>query len=157
MLKLVNKQGALIQVSEAFERLKNQFLSESVETLAYIGEEFVKEARLSLNVNKSAFPKGSFQDQTANLRSSIGYYVLFNEKVVKYNLEAPVEAQSFVSALLRRGHRKGVSLVCIAGMEYASYVESKGYNVISSQKNVAFIELEADLKEVARKYGIILR
>ncbi len=124
--------------------------------MAYVGEEFVKNAKTNLHVNKSVFPKGNYQDQTANLRSSIGYYILHNEKVVKYNLE-PLANMSILRSLFTRRSRKGLRLVGVAGKDYASKVESKGYNVITSQAEVAFVDLKVDLTAVARKYGITIR
>jgi len=146
----------LAQISEAFENHRNQFIAEAIEVMVYVGEEFVKDAKMNLHVNKSAFPKGNYQDQTANLRSSIGYYILHNDKVVKYNLE-PLANMSIIRSLFTRRSRKGLRLVVVAGMEYASYVESKGYNVITSQAEVAFVDLKVDLTAVARKYGITIR
>lgn len=36
---------------------------------------------------------------------------------------------------------KGVALVVVAGMNYAAYVEAKGYNVLSSAEHLAEREL----------------
>lgn len=156
MLKLKNKKGSLAQISESFENLKTQFIAEVIEVMAYVGEEFVKDAKTNLHINKSVFSKGNYQDQTSNLRSSIGYYILHNDKVVKYKLE-PLANMSIIRSLFTRRSRKGLRLVVVAGMEYASYVESKGYNVITSQADVAFVDLKVDLTAVAKRYGIKLR
>jgi hypothetical protein len=42
----------------------------------------------------------------------------------------------------------GFHLILIAGMNYASYVESKGYNVISYQADVCMIDLSLHLERL---------
>ena len=41
----------------------------------------------------------------------------------------------------RNEDEKGIQLIGIAGMNYASFVESKGYNVISYQADVCIVDL----------------
>jgi hypothetical protein len=38
--------------------------------------------------------------------------------------------------------KEGYQLIGVAGMDYASHVESKGYNVITSQGDIALVNIE---------------
>ena len=96
-----------------------------LEALQYEGELFVNKARLG----------GNYKDQTGNLRSSIGYLILKDGKVIDKNFqgdkargkEAGIKAASEVA----NDFPKGYVLIGVAGMNYAAAVESKGYDVIT--------------------------
>lgn len=117
------------------EKLKTDILNyfknnkkELINSLFYLGEELINEARVS----------GTYTDRTGNLRSSVGYVIFVDGEKVNYNLidksgEAEAEAKDFINSIIREEPMlsKGVSLVFFAGMEYALYVEAKGYDVIS--------------------------
>jgi hypothetical protein len=103
-------------------------------TLKLAGETFVTEAREGLNISSGLFPKGDYKDRTANLRSSIGYFVLKDGEIIYENLLGTGEGEQAARAALNSVKDKsGYMLVGVAGMDYAAYVESKGYNVITSQ------------------------
>lgn len=100
------------------------------ESLQYIGEQFVNEARA----------KGTYTDRTGNLRSSIGYLILHNGEVVDQNFQGSQEdgvskARNFASDLAGE-YPDGFVLIGVAGMEYAAAVESKGYDVITGSAPV---------------------
>lgn len=100
-----------------------------IETLQFIGENFVNEAR----------SKRTYMDQTGNLRASIGYAVVKNGKVRNFNAqkaatEGKIEAAEFVTAKVAEQPQKGIYLIVFAGMEYALYVEAKGYDVLTGSK-----------------------
>lgn len=123
--------------------------------IAYAGEDFVTKAKSSLNIDPGAFPKGDYTDRTANLRGSIGYFILKNGKVIRKHLEGTSEGQNAANSLVNsiQKLRKGYQLVGVAGMEYASYLEAMGYNVISSQAEVTMVDLSQMLKTYASKKG----
>ena len=79
---------------------------------------------------------GSFNDQTGNLRSSIGFIIMYNGEIVEQNFThsggkvGQAEGLGFAKKLGKE-HPKGWALITVAGMEYAGYVEAKGYDVIS--------------------------
>lgn len=121
-------------------RLRPQFTRESVEkhlnsvssdiesktlaALQYAGEEFVSKARTTQ----------TYQDQTGNLRSSIGYVILKDGKVLSQNMSGTNQGRQNASqATMEVGARypKGMVLIGVAGMNYAAAVESKGYDVIT--------------------------
>lgn len=98
--------------------------------LCYVGEQCITEARNG----------GSYEDQTGNLRSSIGYAVLMNGQVIqsdsvdktKNGDEGVSEGLQYLQERIRKANKKGVCLIVTAGMNYAEYVEAKGYVVLSS-------------------------
>lgn len=115
----------LADVSRHIERFKNNRIDWEIKRLVYIGESFVNNARASAN----------FRDITGNLRNSIGYVVLYRGQIEKGTVfdSGIVEnkANEIVSQFKPESHR-GPILIGFAGMEYAAYVESRGYDVISS-------------------------
>lgn len=117
-----------------------------VNTLSYVGEMCVKEAR----------GNGDYIDRTGNLRSSIGYVVLHNGKSVRENFKQAdrgssksdgiTQSRLFVRELSSK-YSKGLVLIVVAGMKYASYVEAKR-NVLSSARLLAKKEVPRMLKEI---------
>lgn len=118
---------------EIDERVRKVLL----ETLRYVGEQCVKNAR----------DNGTYQDQTGNLRSSIGYAIVEDGRVITDGLEAQYqqfkdgkqgldESKKF---LLEVGKRfSGLALVIVAGMNYAVYVERNHHkNVLTSAELLA--------------------
>lgn len=101
-----------------------------VNTLCYVGEQCIIEARDS----------GNYTDQTGNLRSSIGYAVVWDGKVVqrdcidkiKQGDKGVSDGNEYLSKCIKGCRRKGIVLIVTAGMNYAEYVEAKGYNVLTS-------------------------
>src|SRR5690554_6924428 len=85
-----------------------------------VGEEFVSNARMGLNIDKGAFPKGNYRDQTANLRASIGYAVIRNGAIVYDEIHGP-EGRAMIDKLLHLSVGTSYKLIGMAAMEYASY------------------------------------
>lgn len=117
---------------EQYTRAEIQKLEQRIaKTLMYIGEQCVNEARDS----------GAYINQTGNLRSSIGYVILHDGEVVvepefiqyKDGQNGVERGKDFIKELIARTG-KGFSLIVVAGMEYAAYVEAKGLNVLSSSE-----------------------
>jgi hypothetical protein len=123
-----------------------------ISILQRVGEEFVSDARSAVNISPGAFPKGDYMDQTANLRSSIGYFILRDNKVISDGLEGTFTGKSAARNVLNEiGSRNGYRLVGVAGMEYASHLEAIGYNVITSQKMVALVNLGERLRKYSKQ------
>lgn len=109
-----------------------------IRILKYVGEMCINEARTN----------GSYQDQTGNLRSSIGYVVLQDGKAIEKGGFAPTErgrekgkngqteGETFINKVISQ-YPKGFVLVVVAGMKYAAYVEARNYNVLSSAELLA--------------------
>lgn len=120
-----------------------------IEKLCVAGEQAVNEARTS----------HTYQDQTGNLTSSIGYAVFVDGEAVQIGDFNPVPAtegdgslgtvtgREFAESLAMQLNR-GIVLVVVAGMKYAKYVAAKGYNVLDSSYTLAKDLVPALLKEL---------
>lgn len=122
------------EIEEYFDQRVKAIRQAQINNLVYVGEAAVKEARES----------GRYKDQTGNLRSSIGYCVLDNGKVIKESSfdvvkeggQGSTEGREFLHRLISE-HSKGLALIIVAGMNYAAYVEAKNYNVLDSAEQMA--------------------
>lgn len=154
-------------IRKELARQRQAIVSDMVRIVAREGEKFLSDARSSLNIDTSAFPtqrtitqrdidrgrtaapvKGDYLDDSGNLRSSIGYAVLVDGDVVVSKIPNSVEGISaFTNILDSLPWARGITFVGMAGMDYASYLEAMGYNVISSQWDVVLVDLSAALKK----------
>lgn len=113
-------------------------------------EEWHRDAKDIVTANKLAGGGAldleySFNDQTGQLRASIGYIVVYNGQVLNFNFdtsdvkvkqgkedereEGKSLAIEYANSLVK--NEKGYCLICVAGANYAFYVEAKGYDVIT--------------------------
>ncbi|MGV8136487.1 MAG: hypothetical protein AB2L20_14860 [Mangrovibacterium sp.] len=124
-----------------------------IKIMQYVGEKFVKGARL---MSKA---EGGFGDDTGNLRASIGYFILKNGDIVKENLKG--EGKTKVTAAGQAAAKRALAsveyspdlqLVGVAGMDYASQVESRGLNVIAVQSGAALVDLSRMFERYAARY-----
>lgn len=100
-----------------------------IRTMQYCGEAVLNEARKS----------GTYKDQTGNLRSSLGYVLAIDGRIVtestfnqvKQGAEGAATGAALARSLVNR-HPKGIVLIVVAGMKYASYVADRGYDVLDS-------------------------
>lgn len=129
------------------ERARNAI----IRVFQYVGEQCVAESRQS----------GKYVDRTGNLRSSIGYAVIYGGKVVRSGGVAgggdgKANADQLLSTLTGKVSAYfsgGVTLVVVAGMNYATYVEAMGLNVLSSGKLLA----ERLVPEMMKKIGFEMK
>lgn len=111
------------QVINWFSQNERKFII----ALGYIGEEFVNSAR---SVN-------TYLDQTGNLRSSIGYVIAKNGRILKRNYKQVGDGNKGVTEGLNLAdkataeHPTGIVLIVTAGMNYAIYVETMGFDVLT--------------------------
>lgn len=118
-----------------------------IESLCRIGEEAVSMA-------KTIPPERGFTDQTGNLRSSMGYVVLKDGKPLNINFEAVkggnIGAQEGERLAVQVGgsYTEGYTLVVVAGMKYAVYVESKGRDVLTSAEKIAEKRIAKELADL---------
>lgn len=128
----------------------------TVETLQRLGEKCVEEARLN---------KG-YEMQTGALISSTGYKVFVDgialhesfEAIQGNNVKTGDEATKGViigqDLADKIGSKTdGFALVVVAGMNYATYVEAKGYNVLASAENLAKRELPRMLNALIEDFN----
>lgn len=100
---------------------------------------------------------GSFNDQTGNLRSSIGYIIVYDGKIVEEDFNhggGPIGQQQgrefaeYQAAL----NPTGWALITVAGMEYAAFVEAKGYDVITGSTLTANSDMNKVWANVKRAF-----
>lgn len=115
------------EVELEFARAKEEYDRKAVEWLTVLGERVVKYAR----------EHGSYTDRTGNLRNSIGYVVVQYGRIVTENFsivsgheEAKAQARNYAIEVARELSANKTYLVWVAGMEYAKYVEAKGFDVL---------------------------
>nr|DAS93112.1 MAG TPA: hypothetical protein [Caudoviricetes sp.] len=105
-----------------------------VYNLCAVGEQVLNAARLT----------NSYKDQTGNLRSSIGYVVAVDGEIVqmssfdtvKEGREGSRGGKEYAMQLVR-DFPHGIVLIVVAGMNYASYVSAKGYDVLDGSELLA--------------------
>lgn len=125
------------------------------EKLQEAGEYFVKLGRESK----------TYQDQTGNLRSSIGYVIVKDGTVLYKNFvksgkpkaesKEPITGDQVAERLAIRiaSGIKGFVLIGVAGMNYAAAVESKGYDVISGSTIQTEMWLKKSIQEIFKIAG----
>lgn len=116
------------QIQKSIEKAKAIMHKKVINVLARIGEMGVNYARKN----------GSYKDQTGNLRSSIGYLIVHNGRVVKDVFDGKNETGRY------KGNQKAVQMIrlfqtdfaviIVAGMNYAAAVEARGYDVLSGSE-----------------------
>lgn len=98
--------------------------------------------------------------QTGALLSSTGYTIFVDGVALHSQFDAASGSESNAAqngikagqALAEKvgKNTKGVALVVVAGMNYAAYVEAKGYNVLSSAEHLAQRELPRMLEKLVQ-------
>lgn len=131
-----------------FQHAEDYAEEQFIRILKWVGEKAVNEAK----------ENGNYQDHTANLRNSIGYVVSIDGQVVEENFNAskhgtepsnedPLKYGRTLAFEVAQS-KLGISLVVVAGMRYASYVESKGRVVLTSAEQFASQYLPNLLKQL---------
>ena len=109
----------------AFDKIKEKYIKAATQKFIEVGERCITEAR----------DNGSYTDRTGNLRNSVGYMVLL-DGVVQSQGNINKHNQEQIEKINVK-YPKGLVLIVVAGMNYAAYVEAKGYNVLSSAELMA--------------------
>ena len=143
-------------IKNRFDAFLNTVDKRLVERFKYLGEMCVKHAREIPALQ-------GFADQTGNLRSSIGYVVFKDGKVlhegyevVKQGSEGARKGKELAQKAARK-HPKGLLLVVTAGMDYALAVESRGKDVLTSAEQLAAKELPRMLEQLKININQALR
>lgn len=135
-------------VRKRFDAFLNEIEKKQIARLQRLGEMCLVEARTN---------KG-YMMQTGALLSSTGYEVFVDGVAIHSQFDAASGAESnaaetgiksgqSIAETIGKG-TKGIALVVVAGMNYAAYVEAKGYNVLSSAEHLAERELPRMLEEL---------
>lgn len=138
-------------VRKRFDAFLNEIEKKQIARLQRLGEMCLVEARTN---------KG-YMMQTGALLSSTGYEVFVDGVAIHSQFDAASGAESNAAETgIKTGQSiaesigkgtKGIALVVVAGMNYAAYVEAKGYNVLSSAEHLAERELPRMLEKLISK------
>lgn len=133
-------------VEDFFDRFIDRAEEQILKHLSAAGEKFVATARKS----------GNYNDQTGNLRSSIGYIIVKDGDVISENYQLSEKGTDRYTGL-KQGQRlikeiaeafpNGYILIGVAGMEYAACVEAGGRDVVSG----ACIQCEDYLRRASKR------
>lgn len=135
-------------VRKRFDAFLNEIEKKQIDRLQRLGEMCFVEARTN---------KG-YMMQTGALLSSTGYEVFVDGVAIHSQFDAASGAESNAAETgIKSGQSiaesigkgtKGIALVVVAGMNYAAYVEARGYNVLSSAEHLAERELPRMLEKL---------
>lgn len=135
-------------VRKRFDAFLDMVEQKQIARLQRLGEMCLIEARSN---------KGYLM-QTGALLSSTGYEVFVDGVAIHSQFDAASGAESEAASKgVQTGksiaekigkETKGVALVVVAGMNYAAYVEARGYNVLSSAEHLAERELPRMLEKL---------
>ena len=135
-------------VRKRYDAFLNEIEKKQIARLQRLGEMCLVEARTN---------KG-YMMQTGALLSSTGYEVFVDGVAIHSQFDAASGAESNAAETgIKSGQSiaesigkgtKGIALVVVAGMNYAAYVEAKGYNVLSSAEHLAERELPRMLEKL---------
>ena len=142
-------QGQIKAQIDAFIKVAEK---RTIQRFQYLGEQCVILARSN----------GDYMDQTGNLRSSVGY-VVFKDGVavsqsfsqVGSGLKGTNEGRTTAMKVGAK-NKKGISLVVVAGMNYALSVESKGRDVLTSTELFAKQQLPIMMEALRRNINSAL-
>jgi len=122
-----------------------------VEVLKKVGKQAIDRSREKTKI------QGGFGNITWNLRGSIGYVLVKDHKIIdKYFPPLPdgdfgtlegIKYAEEIALLLDDGD---IMLIVVAGMEYAYFVEAKGYDVISGSQGHMESELRTALNNIRK-------
>lgn len=149
MTTLMSEINAAIQAeAERVEML-------TIRALAYLGEKCVIEAR-------DRPQEASWFDQSGNLRSSIGYVIVHNGKIIKYSefnqvkqgTDGIKEGKELAKELAKQ-YTSGYALIVVAGMNYAELVEAMdNKNVLASAELFARGELPKTMVKLKNQLAL---
>ena len=133
-------------VRAQIDKAKVGFEESLLDEFRRTGEQFIADAR-SIR---------TYQDQTGNLRASIGYALFKDGHLLESSFPGgdATGSGSLLASEVARSYPKGVLLVVVAGMFYAQYVEAKSYDVLTGSSYAA----ETKIKErVAKLFEMLNR
>lgn len=119
--------------------LKDIIQSNIKESLIEAGESAIEYAKQN----------GEYMNHTFNLRNAPGYGVVMDGEVIQKGVQADgehLDAKTKTEATIDKVAFNGTGLIVADGMPYASFVESKGYDVVSG----AALEADKILNEKTR-------
>lgn len=134
-----NKQ----ELDKTFNRLQSEYEQKAIQWLSSLGEKVVGYAK----------EHGNYTDRTQNLRNSIGYAVVQHGKMVidGFGSTSPQsKARQRAQEVANNLNDGKTYLIWVAGMDYAKYVEAKGYDVLEGSGNWVESTAQALMQEFKR-------
>lgn len=138
----------MADIESVFKQAEEKHINQIIRVLRFVGEKAVNEARAN----------GTYQDQTANLRNSIGYVIVVNGKIIDENFSAsatgkvptaenPLKYGRDLAHEIAAG-QSDIALIVVSGMKYGAYVEARGRNVLTSAEQLANAQVPMLLKQL---------
>lgn len=112
-----------IKIDFDAKKILDQFEDDLVDSLSKVGKEGVSESKVT----------GDYQNRTGNLRNAPGYAVTLNGslKVLDVPTSGHPQAKEATESIIENSDLSGTSLILADGMYYASFVEKRGFKVLS--------------------------
>lgn len=123
--------------------------------LNQLGLEMLRNARM-----KTA-AQGGFNDQTGNLRSSIGFILMYDGEVLHDDFQASAKGTDRATGVQKAKDTaeeiaaekpEGWAIILVAAMEYATWVEAKNKDVITGSTLNANTKLQTALNNVLKAF-----
>lgn len=138
----------LAQIRKRFDAVNARVDAAILAALKRLGEACVKVAR----------ENGNYIDQTGNLRSSTGYLIVSNGKIVESAFETAIKDTDGKGANTGRRYAEelagkytsGYALIVVAGMSYAAAVESLSKDVLTSAEAYANKKLPEMIEQLKK-------
>jgi len=135
-------------ISDRVKDFQSRVEKATIFQLKYLGEGLVTYAKEMRN----------YTDRTGNLTNSIGYAVVRNTEIVASDGDSKFGegAENAIRILHKYADQcsNTYTLIVVAGMNYAAYVEAKGYNVILPAElkcQVAFPQTILKIQKMAQE------
>lgn len=132
-------------VAKEVQEFQKRLEAATVFLLKYLGEKLAKYAK----------DLHSYTDRTGNLTNSIGYAVVKKNDIVFFagpdNAGEGEQAALNVAMKMAQSLQHDYSLLIVAGMNYAAYVEAKGYSVIVPAELKCYSEFPKVMKQLMDK------
>lgn len=137
------------KVSDIVKKLqidKERIIQAAINRMRFVGERFIIHARST----------DTYKDRTGNLRASIGYVILLDGQQLFDNFPGATETgrdngKQVAADAAANEFPSGLVLICVAGMQYAGYVESRNYDVITGSALIAEDEMRKSFAELEKK------
>ena len=115
---------------------------------------------LGMELVKIARDEHNYTDRTGNLTNSMGYAVIKGHNVLLSGGDGAGEgARAALETCLKLAGQNShkYTLAIVAGMDYAAYVEAKGYNVLIPAELQARKDFVPRMKELFAKFDAKLK
>lgn len=152
-------QNELMQVGLQFVRdARSKIPSEAYHAIAGDARTAASLTGGSINLSSA----DGFNDDTGNLRSSIGFIILYDGQIVHTDFEesprgtdkatGKIDGTKYAEKL-GEDYKSGWAIITVAGMEYAGWVEALGYDVITGSTLGAEAKLKQAFQNVINAFS----